>query len=349
MFVFIIFSCNHEHRERSKSDLEEIDFRHWSIETYPVSSSVRAIYPVNDKELYFAGSKGIFGFTKDGGLSWTIDSIKHPSHESLEFRSIVKTNEALLLMCVASPALLFRSEDDGSNWQLVYEEDHPSAFYDSMDFWNDKEGIAMGDPTEGCLSIIKSEDGGLSWTKIDCDNLPATVEGEAAFAASNSNIALAGSSVFIVSGGKSSRLFHSPDKGESWSVFNTPIIQGGTMTGIFSCDFISEEKGIVYGGDWENKSVNQNNKAITKDGGKSWSLLNDSLSPGYRSCVEFLDDKGQVILATGSEGIDLSINEGISWLNISDEAFYTARISPSKNIVWLGGKNKLGKLIRKDI
>ena len=51
-----------------------------------------------------------------------------------------------------------------------------------MDFCNDQEGIAIGDPTDSCMSIIITRDGGETWTKLSCDDLPKAKEGEAAFA-----------------------------------------------------------------------------------------------------------------------------------------------------------------------
>jgi hypothetical protein len=33
--------------------------------------------------------------------------------------------------------------------KLVYQ-DHEKVFFDSMQFWNNKEGIAMGDPIADC-------------------------------------------------------------------------------------------------------------------------------------------------------------------------------------------------------
>jgi hypothetical protein len=38
--------------------------------------------------------------------------------------------------------------------QTVYEEIHEKVFYDSMRFWNDRDGIAIGDPTQDYLSIL---------------------------------------------------------------------------------------------------------------------------------------------------------------------------------------------------
>ena len=43
--------------------------------------------------------------------------------------------------------------------------------------------------------------------------LPETVKGEAAFAASNSNISVYKNHAWIVTGGQRARVFHSPDKG----------------------------------------------------------------------------------------------------------------------------------------
>ena len=83
----------------------------------------------------------------------------------------------------------------------VYFESNDKVFYDAMTFWNDREGIAMGDPTENCLSIIITRNGGNNWEKLSCEFLPKTEEGEAAFAASNSNIAVYRDHTWIVSVG----------------------------------------------------------------------------------------------------------------------------------------------------
>lgn len=140
--------------------------------------------------------------------------------------------------------------------------------------------------------------------KLDCSLLPATFEGEAAFAASNTNIAVIDNHVWLASGSEKARIFHSSDKGTSWEVFNTPFIQGGKMTGIFSIDFYDMNLGVAFGGDWDNQSNNFSNKAITKDGGKSWRLINDGRDPGYRSCVQFIPNtSGNGMIAIGIPGI----------------------------------------------
>ncbi len=65
----------------------------------------------------------------------------------------------------------------------------------------------MGDPVENCLSVIITRDGGKTWNKLSCDQLPGAAEGEAAFAASNSNIAVEGEKAWILSGGAAFKSF----------------------------------------------------------------------------------------------------------------------------------------------
>ena len=220
-----LFSCSYQ-KDKTAQSIAKINPQ---FVEYPSNSSIRALEVINEKKVWFAGSKGIFGFTKDGGDHWKIDSIQI-GNKPLEFRAIAVTNKAVFLLNVASPAYLLKSEDNGQNWDIVYQEDHPDVFYNSMKFWDNKSGIAVGDPIDGCLSIIVTHDGGKSWKKLDCSALPSTADGEAGFAASNTNIVLKGDHAWLATGGKKARIFHSLDKGNSWKVFDTPMQQGGKMT-----------------------------------------------------------------------------------------------------------------------
>ena len=231
--------------------------------------------------------------------------------------------------------------------QLYIKKTHPKVFYDAMSFFDEENGIAMGDPTEECLSIIITKNGGNTWEKLPCEVLPVIENGEAAFAASNSNISIAGSHAWLVTGGLKARVFHTPDMGKTWEVFNTPIISGGQMTGIYSVDFYDEKNGIIFGGDWNDKENNVANKAITNDGGKTWQLVSNGKEPGYKSCVQYVPNtKGNELFAVGSTGVSFSNDGGQSWKKVTDEGYYTIRFV-NENFAWLAGKNKIGKMILK--
>ena len=306
------------------------------------SVSIRAIEMMGN-DVAFAGSNGAYGIYNSAQDQVRMNRQQFDSIFP-EFRAVAATSEDFFMLSVGNPALLFKTGDSGQ-MELVYKEEHEKVFYDAMTFWNDEEGIAMGDPVENCLSIIITRDGGNSWEKLSCDVLPETAAGEAAFAASNSNIAVQGDKTWIISGGEKSRIFYSADKGRSWEVFETPLVQGESTQGGYSVDFYDEQHGVIIGGDYTAPDENTANKAVTSDGGKTWNLIADGEEPGYKSSIRYVPNgKAQEMVAVGFTGIDYSTDGGESWKKLSEESFYTIRFL-NDTVAYAAGKNRLAKLI----
>jgi photosystem II stability/assembly factor-like uncharacterized protein len=305
--------------------------------------SIRAI-EIDKNKVWYAADNNRFGYVdlltnKRIERKINIDSLK------LEFRSIAQTKNYIYILSVGNPALLYKINKQDLSYKLVYRENHEKVFYDAIHFINNLKGIAIGDPTEDTFSIITTLDGGSTWNKIPNSSLPKLAIGEAAFAASNSNIGVKGNRIFLVSGGTKSRLFVSDDFCKTWQVYETPIIQGQSMTGIFSADFLDEKTGIIVGGNYESQTDNSNNKAITFDGGQTWKLIAVKQGFGYASCVQFVPNtNGKSIMSVGTTGIYSSINQGENWRKLSDDKdIFTLRFQNS-NTVFLAGKNKLVRM-----
>ena len=325
------------------------NFSSVSIErVFTDSLSIRAIAPIDINKVWFAANNGKVGLI-DGDTP-KLASIKYED-SLLNFRAIASTKESVFVLSIENPGVLYKigfNNNEATNIEEVYVEKGEKVFYDAIAFWDDMEGIAMGDPTGDCLSILITRDGGNNWEKLSCDILPEVAKGEAAFAASNSNIALFKKHVWIVSGGKKARVFHSADRGVSWEVFDTPIVQGKAMTGIYSIDFLDEKTGVIFGGDWEQKDFNEGNKAISNNGGKTWNLVSNGKGPGYRSSVRFTPgSEGRGIVAVGSPGISYSNNAGDSWVQLSDEGFYAIEFI-NDTLAFASGRNKISRLIFKE-
>ncbi|MCF6222083.1 MAG: oxidoreductase [Flavobacteriaceae bacterium] len=324
----------------AKTQSQNVVFEEFDIK----NTSIRAIQVINDSVMYFAGSKGKFGSIVGNKIN--LDSINFDG-KNLNFRSIAFNSNHLFILSIENPAVLYKIKPLGNKFdkpKIVYQEKHSNVFYDAIKFYDTKTGIAMGDPTDACLSVILTKDGGNTWLKISCDKLPKTFEGEAAFAASNTNIATYGKKTWLVTGGKKARVFISNKFGEDWEAVDTPIVQGKKMTGIFTVDFYDKNNGIIMGGNWENKGRGKGTKAITKNGGKSWQLVADGELPGHISCVQYVPDtKGKKIVAVSTEGIFFSKNKGKHWKKISDKGYYSIQFI-NKNKAWLSSDNKISKM-----
>lgn len=337
LVVIISFSCKKEYTPRNINSVKITEYKQDSI-------SIRAIQVISENELLYAGSKGALGLTQDGGKSWDIKRLNYNDSIIPNFRSIAMNKEGVFALSVANPALLFKVNLEKDT--LVYKEEHEKVFYDCMKFFDDgMHGIAVGDPTEDCPSILLTIDGGITWSKLPCQKLPKFEEGEAFFAASNTNIAIINKTVWIASGGSKARILKSVDYGNTWEVYNTPIVQGDGPQGIYSIDFYDENNGIAIGGNYSKEDDNYANKAITKDGGKTWTVVANNQNPSYKSCVQYVPNtNGKEIFAVGKTGVSFSNDGGISWKEVSKDKYYAIQFV-DENTAWLSGHEKIGKLI----
>ncbi|WP_297792071.1 oxidoreductase [uncultured Eudoraea sp.] len=330
--LFLLLSCNTPEKRPffSEVDIEVL---------YKDSLSFRAIELMGGS-LGFAANKGVFG-TIDLQTKTVRTNIQKYDTLLPEFRSIAHTSTDFFMLSVSDPALLYKTGDKGS-MELVYTEVGEGVFYDAMAFWNDKEGIAIGDKTGDCLSIIITRDGGYSWNKLSCTQLPEATEGEGAFAASNTNIAIQGDKAWI--GTSKGRILYTADKGLSWDVIQSPMKSDKPTQGIYSLDFEDELLGIAIGGDYTDPNMRSANKMISRDGGISWELIADNKEPGYKSCIRFVPNSdGKEIVAIGFTGISYSSDMGANWKSISDEGFYTIRFQ-NDSVAYAAGANRIAKL-----
>lgn len=226
--------------------------------------------------------------------------------------------------------------------ELVYKEEGAGVFYDAMAFWNDEEGMAIGDYNKGCFAVIVTRNGGGTWDRSPCDNIPDLDENTGAYAASNTNIAIVGDKAWVVT--SKEQILRTPDKGNTWEVVKTPIQIKETYQGIYSIDFYDGMNGFGIGGDFSKPELRDSNKIMTSDGGKTWSLVAESEDPGYKSCVRYVPNAGtRDLVAVGFTGISYSRDGGTTWHPLSDEGFYTIRFL-NDSIAYAAGRNRIAKL-----
>lgn len=156
--------------------------------------SLRGLSVVDDRVVWVSGEKGTIALSNDGARSFEYRN--PPEFAARDFRDIEGFDERrALALAVGAPARILLTTDGGTSWRAVYRNERPESFLDGFDFWDDRRGIAFGDPLDGRFLILSTEDGGATWTELPIPDRPLAFPGEAAFAAS-------GTSIRVFSGGR---------------------------------------------------------------------------------------------------------------------------------------------------
>jgi photosystem II stability/assembly factor-like uncharacterized protein len=244
------------------------------------TENLRGASAVSTQMEWASGTHGTYVRTTDGGRTWTPAQV--PNAGQLDFRGVVAFSAVEAFLMSAGPgdqSRIYHTADAGQHWELQLNNTNPKGFFDCMAFWDSTHGIVLGDPIKDDAGQLKFEllftEDGKTWKPISTAKLPAAIDGEGAFAASNSCLAILpapDTNLWFATGGAVARVFHSPDKGQTWEVFDTPINHGAASTGIFSIAFRDPHHGVIAGGDYKNPDRDGPNLAFTKDGGKTWSL-----------------------------------------------------------------------------
>ncbi|MEO6528055.1 MAG: glycosyl hydrolase [Gemmatimonadaceae bacterium] len=318
----------------------------WTTQVSPTDVELRGLSIVSPTVVWASGQRGTVVHTTDGGVHWVRQTI--PGADSLDLRAIAATSAtAAHALSIGDSSRIYRTMDGGRSWSLRWSATRKGTFLDALRFWDARDGIAISDPVDGKFLLLTTSDGGTTWQEIPADRIPAALTGEGGFAASGSCIAVYGSShVWIVSGGAHvSRIFHSADRGRSWTVHDTPLRAGLASEGAFSVAFRDARHGVIAGGDYQKPALRGRNLAMTSDGGATWTLTDSSAGPtGFRSAVSFVPGtRANTLVAVGLNGTDASVDGGASWQSV-DSTAYNSVLFASPAAGWaVGPKGRIAR------
>ncbi len=306
----------------------------WQRQPVSTTADFRGLCVVNAKVVWVSGTKGVYVRTIDGGKTLTVGTV--PGAEKLDFRDVEAFGENTAYLLSAGPgedSRIYKTVDGGKAWKLQFKNTDPKGFFDAIAFWDENNGIALGDPVEGSFQLIATSDGGASWNRLPAANLPAALPKEGAFAASGTCLVTHGDrdAWFATGGAKSARVFHSADRGQTWTVSETPIQCGVESAGIFGIAFRDRQHGMIVGGDYRKPNELGATAAVTSDGGKTWTLLTQNLP--FRSGVAAANDRWIVV---GTSGSNSSQDNGRSWQAIDKENYNVVGVALSGQI-WAAG------------
>ncbi len=218
----------------------------WMPQSSGGTATLRGVSAVSDTVAWASGSGNTILRTSDSGRTWQPLTV---TTDKLDFRDVdaIDARTAFLLSIGTGPASrIYKTTDAGAHWTLQFTNPDPKGFFDAMTYWDADHGIVVGDSVDGRFSIFLTSDGGHAWAPAPADGLPPALPNEGAFAASGTNVTVSGrNDVWFGTGAAAqARVLHSRDRGQTWTIAETPL-QSGRTAGIFSVAFRDTTHGVV--------------------------------------------------------------------------------------------------------
>jgi len=303
--------------------------------------SIRAIAALSDDVIWASSNLGTVLKTGDSGKTW--QTLKVPDADSLQFRDIHLFNEkTALIMGSGWPTRIYKTDNGGLEWRMVYQNNDSAVFLDAFDFWSDGAGICFGDPINGKFFILHTQDFGEHWT-VDSTEAPDAVLGEAGFAASGTSlICFADSAVLFASGGSISGWFMSLNRGKTWHSEPSGLIYGKATQGVFGIAQYND-RFLFVGGDYQNDTSKIKTASVLY-------FREDEITGGYSAGLPYqsravLLDNGLAI-SVGTPGCHVSYDGGLTWALFTKESFHTITKAKNGSAVFVAGADgRIAKLI----
>ncbi len=319
----------------------------WHESVVDADQSFRGLDAVDRRTAWVSGASLTDGgaakiyLTTDAGRSW--QDVSPPDTAGLNFRDVeAKDAKTATVLAIGEgeASRIYRTTDGGTTWTETFRNTEPKAFYNCLDFYPDgRHGLAVSDPVDGKFRIASTRNGGRSWKVLDDAGMPRS-KGEFNFSASGDCLVIAGEDAWFGSGGAKSRVFHSTNRGRTWTASDSTI-PAGEAAGVFGLVFRTPGHGVAVGGDFEAPDDGADATARTSDG-EQWTSAGDLTHLGEDAAW-----RGQQLIVVGESGdvggSSVSGNDGQTWKRFSKVRFHT--LDCARGRCWAaGGDGRVGRL-----
>ena len=307
----------------------------WQIaEPAPTTADLRGIDYVGNRVAWASGTEGTVLRTEDSGYLWQRCSVPRGA-EHLDFRGVqaFDANTAIVMSSgKGSLTRLYKTTDGCQTWKLVFTNPDADGFFDAVKFHGSTQGVVLGDPVDGKFVLWQSSDQGATWARANSGfpqflarSMRPAIDGEGAFAASNSALLVSSGFVAFVTGGApGARIFFAEwfpsaagGGGGSVGIYTLRMAKGSASAGAFSIFRREDDSWIVIvGGDY----LRPGESSGTAVSGFGRAFAPSETPPhGYRSAVVY-DAASKTWITVGPNGTDISADDGRNWRALRPDA-----------------------------
>lgn len=300
---------------------------------------LQAVSVVDSNVVWISGHEGTYARTTDGGRTWHADRV--PAADTLQFRDVHAVDASTAWLLAAGPgdmSRIYRTDDAGARWTLQWTNPEEDGFYDCLDFWDERRGIAYGDAVGGALRVLLTDDGGATWRMAPAGSLPPAQPGEGGFAASGTCVQTGPEGRAWIAAGNAprARVFITTDFGRTWSVADAPVV-AGDAAGLTSISMIDALFGTAFGGALAVGDRRTDNVVRTTDGGRTWTAMPHLAFDGaVYGGAHVPGTDGRALLAVGPGGLAASTNHANAWSLVDSRAWWGIG-SAGPDATWIAG------------
>ncbi len=270
--------------------------------------------------------------TTNGGQTWTVSSPPIPAGAEQAITALSApdaSNAWITLIDNSAPGVIMHTSDGGQTWTTqssatVYASTR--SYPDLIHMFSPAEGITIGDALspQAPLEMYRTIDGGTTWTPLL--NSPTTERNE--YPVQTPPTVVGNHIWFATSTG---RVFHSPDKGATWTVASVDP----NLTNATTVVFRDAQNGLLVAAD-DQSTAHQLFR--TTDGGITWAAvpysgplhgLGLSAVPGTGLYVSAGVDVGN-----SDQGSSYSRDNGQTWVSIETTLEHYVTEFVSANAGW---------------
>ena len=275
---------------------------------------------IKGDSIWVSGTKNSVFVSQNRGITWRDISVMPTDNlPDTDFRDIALFNSnTAIVMGVGSGAesRLYKTSDGGTNWSLLYQNSDKEGFFDAIAFWDEQNGLLMGDPVDGYYLVKRTTDGGKTWRRISINNLPLMNENEGAFAASGNTLIVGKQGkAWLTTGGFSASVYVSTDFGESWSRQAVPLYDVTETSGGYGLALNTNEQVFVVGGNYKDRNSRYANMATFAQ--NKW----HQVSTGQNGLRTAMTCQKATCITTGKNASDISFDNGLTWEALSNQNY----------------------------
>lgn len=250
-------------------------------------------YDQNHAAITFHKGESAVYYTEDGGDNWrAVLSID----ETIIDLSFI---DAAALALATDKGKLYKYDIPGGELKLCFEDSGVTEFINYVEFFNELEGVAMGDAVSGNVNpvILVTNNGGENWEYRSSGG----IGGFSGDIWRRVDFVDKSTGFFYSSGLMPQRTYKTTDAGNSW-------IELTHEDPVQLLKFYDTEKGITVHIMNDENIIN-----LTGDGGVNWTKINTGIENGFPNDLEYLPENPSFIRYTNYPGLYYSDDGGFTW------------------------------------